>query len=281
MNLLTVDRGNSTWDLAAHARAEVGAVGELVARERIAIGDDEHLRSQLALWREVQPGGGAEERPRAFVASSVVTAGLEPLREVLAIDDPTARLVVAGLDLRCPMPTDYPDPDTLGVDRWLGALAGHARYGAVVTVDCGTALTVNVVDVSGRFRGGAIGPGATTMACGLASRAPGLPGIGEWSDAVSYPNQLDPGAGTRADAVRLPIDSSSAVTTGVALAFCGAVERLVRDLTLGAGCEGATRVLTGGEAAVYKRHGRLVFENVPDLVHRGLAELWRTRPSNF
>lgn len=54
----------------------------------------------------------------------------------------------------------YDDLSRLGVDRWLAILAGFRRCaGAVVVVDAGTALTVDVVDTQGEHRGGYIVPG--------------------------------------------------------------------------------------------------------------------------
>lgn len=58
----------------------------------------------------------------------------------------------------------YEDPKRLGVDRWLAVLAGwHLSKGKpVVVVDCGTAVTLDVV-VAGRHIGGLIVPGVNTM----------------------------------------------------------------------------------------------------------------------
>jgi pantothenate kinase type III len=69
-----------------------------------------------------------------------------------------------------------------------------------------------------------------------------------------------------------PRSSADAVHTGVALAFCGAIERLVAD-TLRAARGPATVVLTGGNAEDYLRHGRLQVRHEPDLVHQGLRLL--------
>jgi type III pantothenate kinase len=81
----------------------------------------------------------------------------------------SAALLGIGADVesvdvrRGPMPMTYRTPETLGTDRYCVALAGRALYGApVVVVDCGTALTINVVDAEGRFAGGVIAPGIGT-----------------------------------------------------------------------------------------------------------------------
>lgn len=54
----------------------------------------------------------------------------------------------------------YREPDTLGVDRWLAMLAARARStGLCVVIDCGTAITLDIVEADGRHRGGYIVPG--------------------------------------------------------------------------------------------------------------------------
>jgi type III pantothenate kinase len=64
---------------------------------------------------------------------------------------------------RGPMPMTYRTPETLGADRYCAALAARELHGApVILVDCGTALTINVVDAQGRFAGGSIAPGIGT-----------------------------------------------------------------------------------------------------------------------
>ncbi|MZR64187.1 type III pantothenate kinase [Alcanivorax sp. DP30] len=53
----------------------------------------------------------------------------------------------------------YPEPRRLGVDRWVAMVECYQRYGAGIIVDCGSALTIDAVDASGRFLGGYIVPG--------------------------------------------------------------------------------------------------------------------------
>ncbi len=59
----------------------------------------------------------------------------------------------------------YEDSSRLGVDRWLAMLAAHHHYpGRVkVIVDCGTALTLDIVDAEGMHLGGFIVPGLGMM----------------------------------------------------------------------------------------------------------------------
>ena len=199
-----------------------------------------------------------QPRPLVAVACTVLPDGLRAVAAVLAEHE--VPLLIAGQDLACPLELRYPDPSTLGPDRWVAAWAAHRQFGACVVVDCGTALTVDVVTEAGAFLGGAIAPGAGTSARGLSAAVPSLP--------APDPSRALAG---------VPVTSTDAVGAGVSWGFCGAVERLVQEIERAGDVRGATRVLTGGEAEDYLRHGRLEFEHVPDLVHRGLAALWEAR----
>ena len=59
--------------------------------------------------------------------------------------------VSSSAELSC----DYDTPATLGVDRWLAALAAQQRFGDCIVADAGTAFTVDWVS-GGRYRGGVI-----------------------------------------------------------------------------------------------------------------------------
>lgn len=231
--LLTVDRGNTTLDCMLH--------GDTVRRQRL-----EPAGESLAAWL-----GGA--RPHAAIGLTVVAGGLDAVRRELAALGVDLRIV--GADLACPLPLDYETPQTLGADRWVGALAAFRRYGAAVVVDCGTATTVNGIDASGTFRGGPIAPSVAAMVAGMVQLTPALPMA-------------------RRDAVPAmpPRNSTAAVDSGVILGWCGAIERLVHDMILALGGDPAV-VVTGGNAELLLRWGRLDCTHAPDLVHQGLAAL--------
>ncbi len=226
--VLTLDRGNSTLDAMLHPDGR---------RQRL-----EPSAAGLAAFL-------GDARPRRCIAVSVVPDGLAAAAAVLA--ERAVPMLVAGRDLPCPLRLDYETPATLGADRWLGALAAHRRFGTAVVVDCGSATTVNLVDRTGTFRGGCIAPGLAALLQGMARVTPHLP-------------LADPARGGS-----LPARSTQAgLDTGVLLAFCGQIERMVADAQAALG--EAALVLTGGNAGHYLRAGRLPFAHVPDLVHQGL-----------
>jgi type III pantothenate kinase len=233
--LLTVDCGNTTLDCMFHDDGE---------RRRFD-GRSPDVSTLTAFL--------GQRRVRRCVAVTVVHDGLDQLAALLARD--SVPLLLVGRDLACPLRLDYDTPETLGPDRWIGALAAWQRHGRAVVVDCGSATTVNLVEGDGTFRGGAIAPGLRAFAKGLAAATPALPPP-DFEAAPAMP----------------PRSTQSAVDTGVLLGWCGLVERLVAA-TLAVARGPAQVVVTGGNAEHLLRHTRLLPVHEPGLVHAGLRAL--------
>lgn len=68
----------------------------------------------------------------------------------------------------------YADPARLGVDRFLGLLAAHARGGDWLVASFGSAITVDLIDAQGLHRGGLIGIAAGHQVAALRERFPAL-----------------------------------------------------------------------------------------------------------
>jgi len=76
-----------------------------------------------------------------------------------------------------PLRIAYPRPAHLGVDRFL-AMLGLCGHDHLLVVGVGTALTVDLVDATGRHLGGRIAPAPELMRASLHARAPHLPETG-------------------------------------------------------------------------------------------------------
>lgn len=113
----------------------------------------------------------------------------------------------AGLQLA------YAQPRTLGVDRWLAMLAarGKAPAVAVVVISAGTAITVDMVEASGRHLGGLIIPGLQLSVNAL-DRGTGKIG----HHPIELMNQWAPGDSTR----ECVINGISSMVTGFLLELC-------------------------------------------------------------
>ena len=237
--LLTIDCGNST----IRCRRQDGAFWSTSSREPNFDG----------LSTFVGP------LPTHAVAVSVVPHALHAVRAALSGCPLVHGVAVAGEQLRCPLRLDYETVGTLGADRWLGAFAAYQQFGASITVDCGTATTVNLVTDDGVFRGGAIAPGLGAFVHGMAATAGALPAA-----------NLD------ADPIMPARSTQGCVDAGVLLGWAGLVERLMRDARRRS--PDSVVVVTGGHANRLRRLAPWSADGdgcvfVADLLHDGLAAL--------
>lgn len=149
----------------------------------------------------------------------------------------------------------YRDPARLGVDRLLAMVAAYDRYRqAVCVADCGTALTVDLVDAAGEFRGGVIAPGPALMRAALGRGTRQLPIV-----------EADAGAA-------LALDTESAIAAGCARAAAGAVVLAYQEFSTTIGFQPKC-ILTGGDAPGLLPMLAMACDHDPDLVLRGLAVL--------
>jgi type III pantothenate kinase len=143
----------------------------------------------------------------------------------------------------------YQEPEKLGVDRWLAMVAAYHNYRkALCIVDCGTAITVDVIDTSGKHLGGLISPGLRLMKEALAKGAENLK-----LNETNYP-------------FGLATNTGAAIHNGTLSAACGLVELVLKDQP-----DTLPLLLTGGDAEVIAAHLPTPTIIDPDLVLRGLA----------
>ena len=155
---------------------------------------------------------------------------------------------------------DYDDPARIGVDRLAAAAAAHraAPGQAVVVVDAGTALTVDVIDAEGTFRGGAIAPGLRL-------------GLNALSAGTSFLPQVELAATTPLLGKNTADGLRSGALHGSAALVEGLCARMAATLD-----SPAALFLTGGDAPLLQPHIAAVHTCAPDLVLRGLAlAYWR------
>jgi type III pantothenate kinase len=164
--------------------------------------------------------------------------------------------VVLSTAAACGVHNAYPVPANLGVDRWLGVIAAHARRRQLTcVVGVGTAMTIDGVDASGQHLGGVIVPGPDLMVGSL---------LRNTSEIARRAEQ-----GTRNDSL-FADNTLGAIHQGAAHALAALVERSMHTMRRNAGTE-PVLVLTGGAVPIIERLLDIPSESVPDLVLRGLA----------
>lgn len=169
------------------------------------------------------------------------------------------RSVAKQLDLK----NAYECPEKLGNDRWaalLGAYYHPARklHESICVVDCGTAVTLDVVDAGGQHQGGVIMPGYQLMLNSLAENTINLDVVAE--DDI----QID----------SLAKNTECAMQTGVLSMLVQAIESRLR-LECSNHTQGLCVFITGGDAEKIKQYLSYALFHEPKLVLIGLETVWR------
>ena len=154
----------------------------------------------------------------------------------------------------------YREPERLGIDRWLTLVAlRQQERGAVCVVDCGTAITIDVMDAQGCHLGGLILPGFVMMRESLLG-------------CTQLPQLPDSNYGGL-----LALDTADAISAGSVQATAALIERVVTET--GQKLGGLPRVvLTGSDAPRLMNALKLEFEIDRELVMRGLAVVAQSEP---
>lgn len=148
----------------------------------------------------------------------------------------------------------YLQPDKLGVDRWLGVLAGYHHRGACCVVDCGSAVTIDVVTAEGQHQGGFIAPGVRLMKESLK--------LGTREVPVETDQESR-------DLAICGVSTQEAVSRGISQAVTGMINQCYRQSCLRLGCE-LPLLLTGGDGAMIAHGLDADVEQWPDMVYAGL-----------
>ena len=211
-----------------------------------------HDELHVLLLRVVELTAKEPLKITAAAVGSVVPILTEPtmrgLRSAFGVEP---LLVECTLDVG--MRVVYDDARTLGVDRFVNALAAHERAkGPVIIVDLGTATKFDCVAADGTFLGGAIAPGMRIAAEALAARAAKLAGV-----PLTRPKKV---VGRTTET-----SMQAGIVIGWAAMVDGMVERMRKELG------SATVIATGGLAPLVEKDARTIDLIVPELTLEGLA----------
>jgi type III pantothenate kinase len=253
--LLAIDAGNTNVVFALVDGRQIKA------RWRIA-SDPRRTADQYAVWLHqlLELEGFPKDVVRAVIIATVVPRALHNL-EVLASKYFHCDPLIAGSGKAAwPIEFDVDEPQNVGADRALNAIAAHAKYpGDLIVIDFGTATTFDVVDASGAYKGGIIAPGINLSLDALVSAAAKLPRI----------------------AIEAPRDSVSVIgrTTqdqmliGIYWGYVAMLEGLTSRMKQELG-RSVTVLATGGLADLFDKHTQVFNAVEPDLTIQGLSLLF-------
>ena len=235
MNLL-IDMGNTRLKWAVATAGQI-MTGSPLANNRI------NREELFQLWKGLY-------RPRRIAVSCVSANRLLELVQSVAHElwlDVDIILVKSQAQAFGVI-NAYQQPERLGVDRWLSLVAVWQQYQvSACIVDCGTAITVDLLDAHGRHQGGLISPGLMLM----------KESLGQGTAALSVSDA--------SHAFGLADSTEAAIYSGTLMAAIGLIEHVLAKQP-----SGMRLILTGGDAELIAGQLNAVSTVDPDLVLRGL-----------
>lgn len=236
-------------------------VGNSRLKWRLEGGNDFNVATSIeqldAQWQAID----ATQSPSRIIACNVrgeaIAKALEQLASIYWKLDIEWQFASAEA---CGVVNAYASPTDLGADRWVALIAARALYpaSACVVVDAGTAITVDLLSMTGEHCGGVIMPGARLML-----------------DALRTAEQLSPDARDLLAAARAPArNTQDAIAAGVFFSLTGgvraAIEQQAARISVKIG--DIPIIITGGDADMLQLKP-LQTDYKPPLVLDGLQVL--------
>ncbi|AZI37976.1 type III pantothenate kinase [Caenibius tardaugens NBRC 16725] len=249
--LLVIDAGNTNVVFALFEGQE------LRTRWRIAT-DPRRTADEYAVWLvQLMAIQGIERSAvEEIIISTVVPRALHNLDVLSQNYFGIVPLVAGEGNADWGIDIDVDQPRSLGADRAVNAIAGHAKYpGDLIVVDFGTATTFDVVDFNGAYKGGIIAPGINLSLDALVGNTAKLPRI-----AIESP---------RSTSV-IGRNTEDQMLIGVFWGYVAMMEGLIARLRAEIG-RPAKVIATGGLAILFDQHTDIFDAVDAELTLEGLA----------
>jgi type III pantothenate kinase len=251
--LLAIDAGNTNVVFALVDGREIKT------RWRIAT-DPRRTGDEYAVWLHqlLELEGYSKADVTAAIIGTVVPRATHNL-EVLASKYFGVEALIAGEGKAAwPIALDVDEPQNVGADRALNAIAVHDKCpGDVIVIDFGTATTFDIVDYNGAYKGGIIAPGINLSLDALVNAAAKLPRI-----AIEVPE----------DESVIGRTTDSQMLIGIYWGYVAMMEGLVSRLKSEIG-RPVRVIATGGLATLFDKQTDLFDAVEPDLTIQGLSLL--------
>lgn len=213
------------------------------------------IRSAPSLNESLASAWGRLERPQGVYASNVAGDAVAGEITRYCLENWSVEPVFLTVSRECNgLVNAYADAGQLGVDRWLAMVAAWNRcQTGLCVVDCGSAVTLDIVQAGGRHLGGYLLPGARLMQETLIANTAGI------RARPGPPSGSEPGASTGA-----------CLRNGTYLAVAALIDHVVRDCRSRYG-NGFPCLITGGGAGPVMELLSVSYDHDPDLVLKGVA----------
>ncbi|ODU20769.1 MAG: pantothenate kinase [Sphingomonas sp. SCN 67-18] len=251
--LLAIDAGNTNIVFA------LVEDGEIRARWRIAT-DSRRTADEYAVWLHqlLILEGRDRSAIDAVIIATVVPRALHNLKVLAEKYFGVTPLVAGRAPVEWGIKLDVVEPETVGADRVVNAIAAHAIHGGdLVVIDFGTATTFDVVDFTGAYKGGIIAPGINLSLDALVAAAARLPRV-----ALEAPESTSVIGRTTEEQMHI----------GIYWGYAAMMEGLTRKMKAEIG-RPVKVIATGGLATLFDRNTEIFDAIEPDLTIKGLAML--------
>ncbi len=163
------------------------------------------------------------------------------------------KVLMIGKEIKLMIPILVENPQKVGIDRLLNALAAYRRTKtSTIVIDFGTAITIDIVSKVGEFMGGLILPGKRTSAYALNKRAALLPEVDIRRPANIIGNNVE-------NAIKAGVYFG---TVGSIIYIIREVRKVYKDLQY--------TIATGGDAKTFKNDIPEIDKIIPRLTLDGI-----------
>lgn len=167
--------------------------------------------------------------------------------------------IIVGPGIKTGLRIAVPNPQQLGADRIVDAVAAYELYGGpVLVLDYGTATTYDLVDESGAFIGGITAPGINISAKALWEDAAKLPKI-----EIAKPEKV------------IGRDTITGMQSGLVYGQIGQTEYLIKRVKEESGLENIKVVATGGLGRIIAESTNAIDIYDPNLTLKGIHLVYK------
>ncbi|MCF6148626.1 MAG: type III pantothenate kinase [Candidatus Kuenenia sp.] len=188
---------------------------------------------------------------------AAVVSSVNPKAECFVLDQIKELLLVKperiGTDIPVPLAVLVDQPEKVGADRLLNALAVYERvHDSTIIIDAGTAITVDVINNHGAFTGGIIAPGMEISSRALQSYTALLPKV-----SITKPKTI------------LGKNTHEAISSGIYWGTIGMIKQYLELLFLELN-DKPVIVATGGDAHILAKEIPGITSVIPALTLEGI-----------
>jgi len=251
--ILTLDVGNTNMTGGVFKDEDIVATFRITTK--IPRTSDEYgmMLCNLLQQNKIQP----EEIQDAIICS-VVPDVMHSLASAM-IKYLNIKPIIVGPGIKTGLRIAVPNPQQVGADRIVDAVAAYELYGGpVIVMDYGTATTYDLVDESGAFIGGITAPGIGISAKALWEDAAKLPKI-----EIAKPEKI------------IGKDTITSMQSGLVYGQIGQAEYLIKQVKKESGLDNIKVVATGGLGRIIAESTDAIDIYDPNLTLKGIYLVYK------